>query len=120
MHRRLLGVLLLAASLQAGVEAARLLGSSKCTWGPSYWCKGLPESAKCGATSHCIDTLWSTNPYPTDDDEVCKICKEMVKEARDQLESNETMVRAASNTHDSFTATDTVEFDCTIFFATYK
>ena len=29
---------------------------------------------------------------PEDNDEVCDICKEMVKEARDQLRSNETLV----------------------------
>jgi len=29
---------------------------------------------------------------PTDNDDICQICKEMVKEARDQLLSNETQV----------------------------
>ena len=84
---------LLALVLAFGfIDARRLLGSEKCTWGPSYWCSGLRQSSKCQATSHCIDRVWSTNPYPEDDDDVCKICKEMVKEARDQLISNETQV----------------------------
>ena len=30
---------------------------------------------------------------PEDDDDVCTICKNMVKEARDTLESNQTQVR---------------------------
>ena len=84
---------LLALVLAFGaIDARQLLGSEKCTWGPSYWCSGLRQSSKCQATNHCIDRVWSTNPYPEDDDEVCKICKEMVKEARDQLNSNETQV----------------------------
>ena len=89
---------LLALVLAFGfIDARRLLGSEKCTWGPSYWCSGLRQSSKCQATSHCIDRVWSTNPYPEDDDDVCKICKEMVKEARDQLISNETQVLTKNN-----------------------
>jgi hypothetical protein len=30
---------------------------------------------------------------PVDDDEVCQICKDMVGQARDTLESNETQVK---------------------------
>ena len=69
-----------------------LLGAQKCTWGPSYWCQGIRESSQCSATKHCIRKYWNSNPYPEDDDDVCKICKEMVKEARDQLKSNQTQV----------------------------
>jgi len=82
-------VAFLAFSGSASASRA-LLGSQKCTWGPSYWCNGLRQSTKCQATSHCIDKVWNNNPYPTDDDEVCTICKNMVKEARDTLLSNET------------------------------
>ena len=88
-----LWVLLLAsAACVQIVNSRRLLGSQKCTWGPSYWCSGLQQSSKCQATRHCIDKVWNSNPYPEDDDEVCTICKNMVKEARDQLQSNETQV----------------------------
>ena len=77
------------------VEAEKgLLGAQKCTWGPSYWCQGLKESSECSATKHCIRKYWNSNPqkYQGDDDDVCQICKNMVKEARDQLLSNETQV----------------------------
>ena len=90
---RLLALALLIVTL--GVEASSrrpLLGSQKCTWGPAYWCNGLKQSSECQATRHCIDNVWSNNPYPADDDEVCTICKNMVREARDQLLSNETQV----------------------------
>jgi hypothetical protein len=33
---------------------------------------------------------------PVDDDEVCQICKDMVGQARDTLESNETQVTGGS------------------------
>lgn len=46
----------------------------------------------CGAVSHCIQTVWEHQTEKGDNDSVCKICKDMVKEARDQLESNETQV----------------------------
>ena len=90
----LLGVLALGAqgSPTQSSSRNRLLGSERCTWGPSYWCSGLRQSAHCGATTKCIRSVWESNPYPEDDDEVCQICKQMVQEARDQLQSNETQV----------------------------
>jgi len=80
-------LLLLLAPL-ALVSAAP--GSSKCTWGPSYWCANLPQASECSAVKHCIKAVWEKETVPQDDDEVCKICKEMVGEARDTLMSNET------------------------------
>jgi len=53
----------------------------------------LPRIAKsCGAVKHCIQTVWEHQQLPPDGDDVCKICLDMVKQARDQLESNETQV----------------------------
>ncbi|XP_017039360.1 prosaposin [Drosophila ficusphila] len=68
----------------------KLLGSSKCTWGPSYWCGNFSNSKECRATRHCIQTVWETQQVPVDTDSICKICKDMVTQARDQLKSNET------------------------------
>jgi len=79
--------LLLLAPL-ALVSAAP--GSNKCTWGPSYWCANIPQASECSAVKHCIKAVWEKETVPQDDDEVCKICKEMVGEARDTLMSNET------------------------------
>ncbi|XP_069698221.1 uncharacterized protein Sap-r [Periplaneta americana] len=78
---------LLCVSL--GVNS-RLLGAKECTWGPSYWCRNITNAKSCGAVKHCIQTVWEHQTLPPDEDDVCKICLEMVKEARDQLESNET------------------------------
>ncbi|KFB36811.1 saposin [Anopheles sinensis] len=67
-----------------------LLGAKECTWGPSYWCSDIRNAKSCGAVSHCIQTVWEKQQYPVDNDEICNICLDMVKQARDQLESNET------------------------------
>lgn len=50
------------------------------------------NAASCKAVKHCIQTTWETQTYPEDNDDVCTICKNMVKEARDTLESNSTLV----------------------------
>ena len=69
-----------------------LLGSPEkvCTWGPSYWCQNITTAKGCGAVKHCIQTVWEHQVLPEDNDDICTICKNMVKQARDQLESNET------------------------------
>uniref|UniRef100_A0A336LVF0 CSON002275 protein n=1 Tax=Culicoides sonorensis TaxID=179676 RepID=A0A336LVF0_CULSO len=67
-----------------------LLGSKECTWGPTHWCKNFQNSRNCHATKHCIQTVWQHLTVPEDNDSVCQICLDMVKQARDQLESNQT------------------------------
>ncbi|XP_058789461.1 uncharacterized protein LOC131663220 isoform X2 [Phymastichus coffea] len=73
-----------------GQDTPHLLGSKACTWGPSYWCQNITTAAGCNATKHCIPKVWEKLQVPEDHDSVCQICKDMVKQARDQLESNET------------------------------
>jgi len=70
--------------------ARPLLGQKHCTYGPSYWCHNITQAKECGAVPHCIKKVWESMSVPDDNDDVCAICKEMVKEARDQLLSNET------------------------------
>lgn len=81
-------VFLLAACVLPGQSA--LLGSKKCTYGPSYWCSSLKGAKECNAVQHCIQTVWEHQQLPEDNDDICTICKNMVQEARDQLLSNET------------------------------
>ncbi|XP_049291934.1 uncharacterized protein LOC125768384 [Anopheles funestus] len=102
MKSRLLGlvgiiVLALSTVLSSPVKQTsnsssnkRLLGAKECTWGPSYWCSDIRNAKTCGAVTHCIQTVWEKQHYPVDNDEICNICLDMVKQARDQLESNET------------------------------
>ncbi|XP_040293597.1 prosaposin isoform X1 [Bufo bufo] len=36
-----------------------LLGSEKCMWGPSYWCKDLETAGSCNAIEHCKRHVWN-------------------------------------------------------------
>lgn len=85
------GLLVTGSVLSTPVETGGdLLGAKRCTWGPTYWCSNLINAKGCGAVTHCIQTVWEKQKYPVDNDEICNICLDMVKQARDQLESNET------------------------------
>lgn len=88
MLGRLCVVFLLAASVLPGESS--LLGSRKCTYGPSYWCSSLKGAKECNAVQHCIQTVWEKQRLPEDNDDICTICKNMVQEARDTLLSNQT------------------------------
>ncbi|KAJ8721344.1 hypothetical protein PYW07_002119 [Mythimna separata] len=67
-----------------------LIGSAQCTWGPSYWCSNFSTGHECKATHHCATKVWPKMTVPEDTDSICKICTDMVQQARDQLQSNET------------------------------
>jgi len=82
--------LVLFSLLGSALANPLLLGDSKCTWGPSYWCANIPQASECSAVKHCVSAVWSKEQVPQDDDEVCKICKDMVGEARETLMSNDT------------------------------
>lgn len=36
-----------------------LLGTEKCMWGPSYWCKDLETAGRCNAIEHCKRHVWN-------------------------------------------------------------
>ncbi|CAL8094179.1 unnamed protein product [Orchesella dallaii] len=81
-----------AASYQNHRQEQGLLGRNMCTRGPAYWCHNITQAAECNAVKHCIKKVWE-NPkekLPEDNDSVCEVCLDMVKQARDQLLSNET------------------------------
>jgi len=69
---------------------AGLVGTNACLDGPAYWCENIPQAKQCGAVNHCITAVWEKQSVPEDTDQVCDICKDMVGQARDTLESNET------------------------------
>ncbi|KAL3279381.1 hypothetical protein HHI36_016891 [Cryptolaemus montrouzieri] len=48
------------------------------------------SAASCHATRHCIQTEWIHKQLPPDNSNICQTCLDMVKQARDQLLSNET------------------------------
>nr|WBW70109.1 venom protein [Lampona murina] len=57
---------------------------------PTFACQDLESAKICGVAKSCIHDIWATMGAPQDNDQICDICKEMVKEARDQLLSNMT------------------------------
>nr|ATU82777.1 secreted Prosaposin protein [Pristhesancus plagipennis] len=64
---------------------------SVCNDGQRYWCQNITTAAECSAVKHCIQGVWEHEvPIQADKTSVCQTCLEMVKLARDQLESNET------------------------------
>lgn len=81
-----------ASPLFGGIgDNQHLLGAHKCSWGPTYWCSNITNAKSCNAVRHCIQTVWEKQAVPEDNDSICNICKDMVSQARDQLESNETL-----------------------------
>eukprot|EP00102_Acyrthosiphon_pisum_P020690 XP_016657900.1 PREDICTED: prosaposin-like [Acyrthosiphon pisum] len=90
-------VALLSSGASADAETifvqrhVQMLGSRECTYGPAFWCKNITNAAGCNAVKHCIQTTWVTQTYPEDNDDICTICKNIMKEACDTLTSNVTL-----------------------------
>ncbi|XP_024081303.1 prosaposin [Cimex lectularius] len=62
-----------------------------CYRGQEYWCKNITTSVQCNAFKHCVHGVWEKEkPIELDESTVCQTCIDMVKLARDQLNSNET------------------------------
>ncbi|BES88025.1 SAPA [Nesidiocoris tenuis] len=62
-----------------------------CYKGQSYWCQNITTAVECNAVKHCIQSVWEQEvPIEKDTSSICQTCIDMVKTARDQLESNET------------------------------
>ncbi|KAK8771439.1 hypothetical protein V5799_025317 [Amblyomma americanum] len=82
---------LLAASVICLSNAIPLVKpSDKVCQTLSTSCQDLWVASSCKTVKPCIEMVWEKLEVPMDKSSVCNICKEMVKEARDQLLSNET------------------------------
>ncbi|XP_054918958.2 uncharacterized protein Sap-r [Dermacentor andersoni] len=82
---------LLAASIICLTSAVPLVKpSDKVCQTLSTSCQDLWVASSCKTVKPCIEMIWEKLEVPMDKSSVCNICKEMVKEARDQLLSNET------------------------------
>lgn len=83
---KLLGLVLLATC----VAGSPLLGSKKCTWGPSYWCSHISHAKECGAVQHCMTTVWQNQIIKVKSDETCTYCMLLVGELRSALQDKAT------------------------------
>jgi len=50
-----------AVTESAHTQKPHLLGASKCTYGPSYWCSHPDKAKDCDATKYCETNGWLTN-----------------------------------------------------------
>ena len=54
-------IVLLASSYDNSfcfVVNSLFIGTSKCTYGPSYWCANFANAKECSATQHCLKSYW--------------------------------------------------------------
>ncbi|XP_059612395.1 uncharacterized protein LOC132258881 [Phlebotomus argentipes] len=87
----LCGFLIIGAALASPIIETREKGlDRRCSTGPQFWCRNIASAKTCNAVTHCIQTVWEKQNVPEDHDSICKICLDMVQQARDQLESNQT------------------------------
>ncbi|XP_060081397.1 prosaposin-like [Ylistrum balloti] len=86
MKMRLVVSLTLIALVSVG--SSSLLGSSKCTWGPSYWCSHVSRAKECQAVEHCLQSVWlkqkdsskGSNPQ-------CELCESVINTVREKLKT---------------------------------
>ena len=74
----------------SGSLGAKLLGSEKCTWGPSYWCSGLAQSAGCRVIffyfNTCIlqwkplNVIINTSILDENEEVMLAYCKPLIKQ----------------------------------------
>ncbi|XP_077529784.1 prosaposin [Haemaphysalis longicornis] len=83
-------VLLAATVVCLGHAVPLIQPSDEVCQGLSTSCQDLWVASSCKSVKPCIEMVWEKLEVPMDKSNVCNICKEMVKEARDQLLSNET------------------------------
>ncbi|XP_035211397.1 prosaposin-like isoform X2 [Stegodyphus dumicola] len=83
-----LGALLCASAVSAFPKPRKEV-PQQCA-DPTFACQDLENARLCDVVKSCVHDIWATMSAPDDNDEICDICKEMVKEARDQLLSNMT------------------------------
>ncbi|XP_074648492.1 uncharacterized protein LOC141903971 [Tubulanus polymorphus] len=80
-------ILIIFAVLAASASASPLLGTDRCTWGPSFWCSHISHASECRAVNHCIDTVWSKQKLPTEpkNGEICTLCEGVIAQVKQML-----------------------------------
>ncbi|XP_064635134.1 prosaposin-like isoform X3 [Lineus longissimus] len=90
--------LLVLSLLVAAAAASPLLGSERCTWGPSYWCSHIKAAKECNAVQHCISTVWKNQKLPAVTDgksgELCQFCEDTMKEVLNKVKGGEKEILA--------------------------
>jgi hypothetical protein len=72
-------------------EKPRIVGSNRCTWGPSYWCSSLSNSRECSSIHHCSNKIWSQQSIEKKpEDNLCQYCEFTISKLRSIIEQNQT------------------------------
>ncbi|KAK3580729.1 hypothetical protein CHS0354_005737 [Potamilus streckersoni] len=87
--------LFLLATILSCALGSPLLGSEKCTWGPSYWCSHVRHAKECGAMGHCMTTVWKNQIIQHQSTETCTFCQLLVNEVRNLLKNKATQDEVA-------------------------
>ena len=73
-----------------------ILGSHRCTWGPSYWCSSLSNSHECSSIDHCSNQIWSQQAIEKkENDNVCQYCQYLIEKLRSMISENQVPVSFA-------------------------
>lgn len=70
-----------------------VVGSKRCTWGPSYWCSSLSTTHECNSIDHCSNQIWSQQSIQKqENDNVCHYCEYIIERLRTIINDNKTEV----------------------------
>ena len=73
---------------------AVIVGSQRCTWGPSYWCSSLSNSRECDSIDHCSDRIWSQQAIQKkENDNICQYCQYTIEKLRSMISDNQIPVK---------------------------
>ncbi|XP_053383474.1 uncharacterized protein LOC123564714 [Mercenaria mercenaria] len=88
--------LLVALVLLPIVLGSAIPGQDKCVWGPPYWCSSVKHARECGATKHCLQTVWKNQIIKPESTATCSYCELIVDAFRDALENKATQAQVAA------------------------
>jgi saposin len=70
-----------------------IVGSKRCTWGPSYWCSSLSNSHECNSIDYCSNQIWSQQAIEKkENDNICQYCEYIIDKLRSIITDNKTEV----------------------------
>jgi hypothetical protein len=74
-------------------EKPQILGSNRCTWGPSYWCSSLSNSRECSSIDHCSNRVWSQQSIEKKPQDIlCQYCELTIEKLRAIISDNATEI----------------------------
>ncbi|XP_060569459.1 uncharacterized protein LOC132727883 isoform X3 [Ruditapes philippinarum] len=85
--------LLLFSLILPFVLGGAIPGKEKCVWGPPYWCSHVTHARECGATQHCLQTVWKNQIIKPESIKTCTYCELIVNAFRDAIQQPPTQTQ---------------------------